>query len=73
MSGAHADPPEAAKYTGLKKIFNAETFRGRANVSHFCYIRTIRLHINRLLSEAYFLFFFFFRLPWPPMLVSDSL
>lgn len=31
--GHTPDPPEAANYTGLKKIFNAETFRGRANVS----------------------------------------
>lgn len=27
------DPPEAANYTGLKKIFNSTTLRGRANVS----------------------------------------
>lgn len=33
MAGPSSDPPEAANYTGLKKIFNADTFRGRANVS----------------------------------------
>lgn len=38
---AHPDPPEAANYTGLKKMFNAETFRGRANVRQIYYITAI--------------------------------
>lgn len=35
MAGAESDPPEAAKYTGLQKIFNSETIKGRANVRNY--------------------------------------
>ncbi|CAG9773603.1 unnamed protein product [Ceutorhynchus assimilis] len=37
MSGDHADPPEAAKLTGLAKHFNSITLRGRANVAMATY------------------------------------
>ncbi|KAL1494647.1 hypothetical protein ABEB36_010216 [Hypothenemus hampei] len=37
MAGAHEDPPEAAKLTGVSKYFNSITLRGRAHVAMATY------------------------------------
>lgn len=38
MAGGAGDAAAEAKLTGLSKLFNGETMRGRANVSLFCSI-----------------------------------